>query len=142
VLYLAAVRLGGQTDFGRYVVAIVPIAFGYHFAHYFPTFFVDIQYAAAAFSDPFARGWNLLGARDLQASTSYLAHHSTVHIIWNVQVAAIVLAHVAAVVVAHALALRQHGSLRRALACQVPMTALMIAYTVFGLWLLSTPVAA
>jgi hypothetical protein len=142
LVYLAAVRLGGQTDFGRYVVAIVPIACGYHFAHYFPTFLVDVQYALRALSDPFAQGWNLLGARDLHASASFLAHHSTVHAIWNIQVAAIVLAHVAAVFVAHVLALRRHGSVRRALASQVPMTALMVAYTVFGLWLLSTPVAA
>jgi hypothetical protein len=142
VLYLAAVRLGGQTDFGRYVVAIVPIAFGYHFAHYFPTFLVDVQYAAIALSDPFDEGWNLLGARDLQVTGSFLAHHSTVHAIWNLQAAAIVAAHVAAVFVAHVLALRRHGSVRRAIASLIPMTALMVAYTVFGLWLLSTPVAA
>jgi hypothetical protein len=142
LLYFAAVRLGGQTDFGRWVVAIVPIAFGYHFAHYFPAFLVDVQYALKAFGDPLGRGWNLLGARDLPASASFLAHYSTVHAIWNLQVAAIVAAHVAAVFVAHVLALRRHGSVRRALASQVPMTALMVAYTVFGLWLLSTPVAA
>jgi hypothetical protein len=141
-LYAAAVRLGGGKDYGRYIVAIVPIAFGYHFAHYLPAFLVDVQYAAIALSDPFERGWNLLGARDLHPSTSFLAHHSTVHAMWNVQVAGIVGAHVAAVVVAHALALRSHASVRRAAASQAPMTLLMIGYTVFGLWLLSTPVAA
>jgi hypothetical protein len=140
-LYLVAVRLGGETDYGRCIVAIVPIAFGYHFAHYLPSFLVDVQYAAIALSDPFDRGWNLLGARDLEPTTSFLSHHSTVHAMWNVQVAGIVAAHVAAVFVAHALALRRHASVRRALASQVPMTTLMVAYTVFGLWLLSTPVA-
>jgi hypothetical protein len=60
---------------------------------------------------------------------------------WNVQVAAIVLAHVVAVFVAHALALQKHGSARRAAVSQIPMTLLMVGYTVFGLWLLSTPVA-
>jgi hypothetical protein len=141
-LYAAAVRLGGEKDYGAYIVAIVPIAFGYHFAHYLPAFLVDVQYAAVALSDPLARGWNLLGARDLHPSTSFLAHHSTVQAMWNVQVAGIVLAHVVAVVVAHAIALRRHASVRRAAASQVPMTLLMIGYTVFGLWLLSTPVAA
>lgn len=29
-----------------------------------------------------------------------------------------------------------------AIASQLPMTALMVAYTIFGLWLLATPVAA
>jgi hypothetical protein len=141
-LYAAAVRLGGEKDYGRYIFAIVPIAFGYHFAHYLPAFLVDVQYAAVALSDPLERGWNLLGARDLHPSSSFLAHHSTVHAMWNIQVAGIVVAHVAAVVVAHALALRRHVSVRRAAASQVPMTLLMIGYTVFGLWLLSTPVAA
>lgn len=141
-LYAAAVRLGGEKDYGRYIFAIVPIAFGYHFAHYLPAFLVDAQYAAVALSDPLERGWNLLGARDLQPRTSFLAHHSTVHAMWNAQVAGIVVAHVAAVVVAHALALRRHASVRRAAASQILMTLLMIGYTVFGLWLLSTPVAA
>lgn len=140
-LYALAVRLGGETDYGRYILAIVPIAFGYHFAHYLPSFLVDVRYAAIALSDPFERGWNLLGARDLHPTTSFLAHHSTVQAMWNVQVAGIVVAHVAAVLVAHALALRRHASVRRAAASQIPMTLLMIGYTVFGLWLLSTPVA-
>ena len=30
----------------RFVVSIVPIAFGYHFAHYLPSFLVDAQYAS------------------------------------------------------------------------------------------------
>jgi hypothetical protein len=127
--------------YGYYVVAIVPIAFAYHFAHYFPTFLVDSQYAVKALSDPFDLGWNLLGTRDLHVTTSFLSHHAAVEAIWNVQVAAIVAAHVAAVFVAHVLALRRLGAPRTALVSQVPMTVLMVGYTVFGLWLLSTPVA-
>ena len=130
-----------QADYGYYVLSIVPIAFGYHFAHYFPTFLVDVQYAVRAFSDPLERGWDLFGTRDLHVRTSFLADHASVYVIWNVQVAVIVAAHVAAVVVAHALALRRHASARTALVSQLPMTGLMIGYTVLGLWLLSTPVA-
>jgi len=149
--FLAAVRLGGglaaqgrdaDAGYGHYVLAIVPIAFGYHFAHYLPTFLVDAQYAVRALGDPFSLGWNLLGARDLQVTTSFLSHHASVHAIWNVQVAGIVAAHVAAVFVAHVIALRRYPGVRSALASQVPMTALMVAYTIFGLWLLATPVAA
>ncbi|MBI2752265.1 MAG: hypothetical protein HYX46_01920 [Betaproteobacteria bacterium] len=149
--FLAAVRLGGglaergrgaEGGYGHYVLAIVPIAFGYHFAHYLPTFPVDAQYAVRALGDPFSLGWNLLGARELYVTTSFLSHHASVHAIWNVQVAGIVAAHVAAVFVAHVLALRHHVSVRAALLSQLPMTALMVAYTIFGLWLLATPVAA
>ncbi len=51
----------------------------------------------------------------------------------------IVGAHVVAVAIAHLLALRDAASPRRAILSQVPMTILMIGYTLFGLWLLSTP---
>jgi hypothetical protein len=77
----------------------------------------------------------------MHVRTSFLADHESIYVIWNVQVAAIVLAHVAAVLVAHVLALRRHGSARTALVSQLPMTGLMVGYTILGLWLLSTPVA-
>ncbi len=59
--------------------------------------------------------------------------------IWSLQVVGIVAAHVVAVAVAHFLALRETAGLRQAVLSQVPMTALMIGYTLFGLWLLATP---
>jgi hypothetical protein len=148
--YLVAVRLGSALAsdgrgagpvYGDYIVAIVPIAFGYHFAHYLPSFLVDAQYALRALGDPFALGWNLLGLRDVQVKTSFLASHDSVHLLWNIQVAGIVLAHVLAVFIAHLIALRRHSRTGAALASQIPMTALMVGYTAFGLWLLSTPVA-
>ena len=148
--FVAAVRLGSvlASDgrnagpvYGDYIVAIVPIAFGYHFAHYLPTFLVDAQYAARALADPFSLDWNLFGGRGIEVTTSFLSHHASVHAIWNVQVAGIVLAHVAAVFIAHVLALRRHARVGAALVSQLPMTALMVGYTIFGLWLLATPVA-
>lgn len=126
---------------GRFVVALIPIAFGYHMAHYLPSFLVDAQYALRALSDPFARGWNLFGTGDFNVRTSLMANQFTVTIIWNIQVMVIVIAHVVAVSIAHFLALRHAADKRRALLSQTPMTALMIGYTLFGLWLLSTPTA-
>ena len=126
----------------RFVVSIVPIAFGYHFAHYLPSFLVDAQYALKALSDPLSRGWNLLGARDLHVTASFLTHHASVELIWYAQTAAIVAAHVAAVVVLHGLAGESRGGRMTSILSEIPITALMIGYTLFGLWLLSTPVAA
>lgn len=148
-VYAAAVRAGrtiaaracAGEGFGRYVAAIVPIAFGYHFAHYLPAFLLDGQHALRALADPFGQGWNLTGMRDWHVSASILTDHDAVLALWNLQVAVIVLAHVAAVFVAHAIALREHGNPRTALISQAPMTLLMVGYTVLGLWLLSTPVA-
>jgi hypothetical protein len=123
---------------GRFAVPLIPIACGYHFAHYLPVFLVDVQYAARAASDPFARGWDLLGTRDLAVVTSFLSDPARVYAIWHSQVALIVAAHVAGVVIAHALALRLAGP-ARATASQLPMLVLMIGLTTLGLWLLSTP---
>ena len=136
---IASPDKAGGGGLGRFVAALIPIAFGYHMAHYLPSFLVEAQYAARALSDPFARGWNLFGTADYNVITSLNAEPLSVAIIWNVQVVVIVLAHVVAVSIAHFLALRHAADPRRALLSQIPMTALMIGYTLFGLWLLSTP---
>jgi hypothetical protein len=136
---LAGSRVGVGESLGRMIVSIVPIAFGYHFAHYLPSFLVDAQYAALALSDPFALGWDLFGTRDMHVTVSFLANHRSVEVIWNVQVGVIVAAHVMAVAIGHAVALRAGGGRRQVVLSQLPMTVLMIGYTLFGLWLLATP---
>ena len=124
------------------MVSIIPIAFGHHFAHYLPSFLVDVQYTYRALSDPMAQGWNLLGGRDFHVTASFLTHHASVEAIWYAQVSAIVVAHVVAVVVLHALAGDVAEGRKAQVLSQLPLTLLIIAYTLFGLWLLSTPVAA
>ena len=49
--------------------------------------------------------------------------------------------HVLAVLIAHGLAWRLRPQASRAALSQLPLTLLMIAYTIFGLWLLATPTA-
>ena len=128
--------------FRRFVVSIVPIAFGYHFAHYLPSFLVDAQYALKALSNPLGRDWNLFGTRDLHVTASFLTHHASVELLWYAQTAAIVAAHVAAVVVLHGLTGESRSGRMAEILNELPLTVLMIGYTLFGLWLLSTPVAA
>jgi hypothetical protein len=124
---------------GALVFSIVPISVGFHFSHYLPALLVDGQYAVAAASDPFDTGLDLVGR--LHVTTSFLSTYEGVRTIWNLQTAGIVLGHVAAVALAHAFALRHFGDRRRAIFSQAPLTLLMVLYTLFGLWLLSTPVA-
>jgi hypothetical protein len=137
--YAAAVR--GARPPGALVLSIAPIAVAYHVAHYLPAFLVDAQYALKAASDPFALGWDLLGTRDLYVIASLLADPAWVTAIWRTQVAIIVAGHVAGVWVAHALALRLAPTPRAALRSELPLMALMVAYTMLGLWLLATPTA-
>ena len=135
---VGGVRLPRAQLVALFALPLVPIACGYHFAHYLPVFLVDVQHAIRAASDPLARGWDLLGTRDLHVVSSFLSDPARVYAIWHSQVVIIVAAHVAGVIIAHALALRLTGR-APAVASQLPMLVLMIGYTTLGLWLLSTP---
>lgn len=147
-VFLLAVRLGqrlagsdhtlGQAA-GLLVWSIVPIALAYHVAHYLTALLVDGQYALAALSDPLALGWNLFGTADMQIEAGIVAGADSAWWLWNIQAGAIILGHVLAVLVAHGFAWRLHPQPSRAALSQFPLTLLMIAYTVFGLWLLATP---
>ncbi|MBN9219442.1 MAG: hypothetical protein J0I79_15975 [Mesorhizobium sp.] len=147
-VFLLAVRLGQRLAgadrpfsqaAGLLVWSIVPIALAYHVAHYLTAMLVDGQYALAALSDPFALGWNLFGTADMQIEAGIVAGASSAWWLWNIQAGAIIAGHVLAVLVAHGFAWRLHPQPARAALSQFPLTLLMIAYTVFGLWLLATP---
>ncbi|MER8806850.1 hypothetical protein NKI12_01890 [Mesorhizobium australicum] len=147
-VFLLAVVLGqrlarGDQPFaqaaGMLVWSIVPIALAYHVAHYLTALLVDGQYALASLSDPFALGWNLFGTADMQVEAGIVAGAASAWWLWNVQAGAIILGHVLAVLVAHGFAWRLHPQPARAALSQFPLTVLMIAYTIFGLWLLATP---
>jgi hypothetical protein len=148
-VFMLAVRLGdalaGQTgrddSAGLLVWSIVPIALAYHLAHYLAALMVDSQYALVALSDPFALDWNLFGTAHLHVEAAITSGAGAAWVLWNIQAGAIVAGHVLAVLVAHALACRLYGDARRATFSQLPLTLLMIGYTVFGLWLLATPSA-
>jgi len=126
---------------GLLVWSIVPIALAYHFSHYLIAFAVNGQYALVALSDPLGRGWDLFGAAGLHVAPGIVAGSESARTIWNLQAAAIIGGHVVAVLAAHLLAGRLHPTRRRIIASQLPLTALMVGYTLFGLWLLSTPTA-
>lgn len=124
---------------GLLVVSIIPISLGYHFAHYLTFLMVDLQYAVKAIADPFALGWDLFGLGRYHVTTSFLSHYHSVVTIWNLQAGATVLGHLVAVAVAHVLTARLGGDRWRAPFGQVPLAALMVLYTLFGLWLLAAP---
>lgn len=127
---------------GTLVWSIVPIALAYHFSHYLTVLLVNGQYALVSLSDPFSSGWNLFGTAYMPVMAAIAAGSDAAWVVWNAQAVAIVAGHVLAVLAAHLLAYRLHGSARGAALSQFPLTILMIAYTVFGLWLLSTATAA
>ncbi|MEM1401558.1 MAG: hypothetical protein AAGF58_16840, partial [Pseudomonadota bacterium] len=71
--------------------------------------------------------------------TSFFNTQATVQTIWLTQAGAVVLGHIMSVLVGHAIAERLLGDARRAAISQLPLSVFMIAYTLFGLWLLASP---
>lgn len=144
-IWLGCRLSGGSVDFktglGAFVLPILPISLGYQFAHYLTTLLVNGQYAVLALNDPFALGWNLLGLAGARVTVSFLANLDSVAVIWNLQAAAVVSGHILALAVAHMIAVERLGASRAAFISQVPLAVLMVAYTLFGLWLLAAPSA-
>jgi len=137
--YLGAVELsrrksgaeGNQADL--YLGSLIPIAAAYAVSHYFSLLLVQGQFAITLASDPLGRGWDLFGTADFQPNIAPLSPNA----VWYVQVAALVGGHVLGLVLAHDRALTVAGSPERAVRAQLPLLALMVLYTVTGLWLLS-----
>ncbi len=136
--YLGAIRIAramvGETRLlaPEFLLSLVPIALVYAVAHYFTLLVIQGQYAISFASDPFGYGWDLFGTVDYSPNIAPF----TPNTVWYVQVGALVGGHVAGLAVAHDRAVTILGE-RDALRSQYAMLALMVGYTVGGLWLLS-----
>ena len=116
------------------VPSLLPISIVYHLAHYSAYFFLNGQLIIKLISDPFGFGWDLFGTKsyEIVRTIDFL-------FLWNYQVLVIIIGHVLSVFIAHKLALRIFNDNKKAISSQIPMLILMVIYTMFGLWLLSTP---
>jgi hypothetical protein len=120
-------------------VTLLPIALGYHFAHYLVTFMVQIKYVLSTASDPLALGWNLFGLGAVKVTTGFLNVPDTVKTIWLTQAFVVVFSHVLSVLMSHSIAAHLCSNNKNIAFIQIGLATLMIAYTVFGLWLLASP---
>ena len=116
-----------------FLLSLVPIALVYAIAHYFSLFVTQGQYVIPLLSDPFGRGWDLFGFADYRPNLAPFVPET----IWYVQAGALVAGHVAGLTVAHDRAVTIFRNREDALRSQYAMLALMVLYTVGGLWILS-----
>jgi hypothetical protein len=114
---------------------LVPIALAYLLAHYFSLFvFQEQAQFGYLLSDPLGTGHtDLFGTVENGIDFRLLSANA----IWYVQVAALVVGHVIGLMLAHDRALVFWPDYRKATASQYWMLAVMVAFTCFGLYLLS-----
>ncbi len=126
-------RIGGGIATGPVMLSFLAIAAGYHAAHYLVMLLTAGQYTLAALNDPLMTGESWLGLPPFFVSFGFLTDPRVMPMIYALQFIAILGAHLLAVL----LGLKLAGQGARP-AAHLPMTVLMVAYTVLGLWLLST----
>jgi hypothetical protein len=122
-----------SVDANAYVHTLVPIAAAYVLAHYFSFLIFNGQAMIYLASDPLGHGSNLFGTANTSIDYSLVSATG----IWYVQVGVLVMGHVAGLVLAHDRALATYDNVRVATRSQYWMLGVMIAFTTFGLWLLS-----
>jgi hypothetical protein len=143
LIYLLGVRgmrtVPGAPSFAKlrigFAHTLVPIALAYLVAHYFSLFvFQEQAQFGYLLSDPLGTGHtDLFGTAGSGIDFTILSANA----IWYVQVAALVIGHVIGLMLAHDRALVYWPNYRRATASQYWMLAVMVAFTCFGLYLLS-----
>ena len=117
----------------KFVPALLPISIVYHLAHYSAYFFLNGQLIIKLISDPFGFGWDIFGT-----SSYEIVRTIDFILLWNYQVAVIVIGHILSVYIAHRISLRVFKDSKKSIMSQAPILLLMVGYTILGLWLLST----
>lgn len=116
----------------RYAHSLVPIILGYILAHYL-TLFIDVgTQTLARASDPFGKGWDILGTAAVEPSYWFSYHPE---VLATIKVVGVVVGHVVAAVAAHDRALtllpRKHQ-----VTGQLSLLVVMVGFTAGGLYLL------
>lgn len=119
-----------------FALTLIPIALGYHLAHYLVYFLVQGQYIVPLLSDPFGYGWDLFGTASYRPNIAIVGARFA----WYTAVVAVLLGHIAAVYLAHAQAMHTFDARKLALVSQMPLTALMVVYTFVSLSILAEPI--
>jgi hypothetical protein len=143
LVYLLGVRgmstVAGAPSFRKlrdgFAHTLIPIAFAYLVAHYFSLFvFQEQAQFTYLLSDPLGTGTtDLFGTSSSGIDFQLLSANA----IWYVQVGALLVGHVTGLTLAHDRATAWWGDYRQAARSQYWMLAVMIAFTCFGLYLLS-----
>jgi hypothetical protein len=121
-----------------FALTLVPIAIAYNLAHNCANLVVQGQQLIAIASDPFGVKWDLFGTANFRPDIGLV----DARVSWYVAITSIVGGHVISIWLAHLVALREFATPRRAAMATVPLTLLMVAYTVVSLSVIAEPMVA
>jgi hypothetical protein len=142
ISFAAAVRAVGKLGSSPVGVlagllpSLVPISFGYLFAHNLDYLSINGQLLLPLLSDPTGSGYiNLFGGADYTVNKDLVP----TSVIWYFEIVLIVAVHVAAVILAHRYTGRVARTPEQGRRSEWPWIGAMVAYTMSSLWLLAQP---
>lgn len=112
-----------------FAVTLVPIAVGYHLAHNLAYVVEGLPLLVDALADPLAlnpstaQPWTVLSSQPM--------------LLAGLQIGLVVVGHVVAVVVAHRRSFNAFPSKVQAVKSEIPLTAVMVVYTLVSLWIVT-----
>lgn len=143
LLFMLSYVLCVRQHASRFAPSLIPIAVAYLVAHNFSNLVTQGQSVIYLISDPLGWGWNLLGTRYFKPNSDWLDAKWS----WYLALVSIVLGHVVAVWRAHLTALdvlqapsAKVCSRMAIVKLTLPLTLLMIAYTVLSLLIIAEPI--
>lgn len=122
---------------GPIMLSFLAIAAGYHAAHYLVMLLTAGQYTLAALNDPFLQGDSYLALPPFYVSFGFLTDRGGMSLIYAAQFFAILGAHLLALILSQPMRPAGPGRWQQ-VRDHLPITVFMVAYTVLGLWLIST----
>ncbi|MBT06003.1 MAG: hypothetical protein CMM32_03690 [Rhodospirillaceae bacterium] len=119
----------------HFVMTLLPIAIGYHIAHYLSYLLLAGQLIIPLASDPYALGWDLFNTNDYRIDIGIINAKN----MWGITLVSVIIGHILSMFLSHVRASQLCLSTNRIL-IQLPLVTLMILYTGVSLWILAQPI--
>jgi hypothetical protein len=128
-------RHAGVTLARRFACTLVPLIIAYHVAHYLAFFLLQGQALVPLLSDPFGRGWDLLGTAAYALNLEMVGPQFA----WYTMLLALVLGHSAAVYLVRRTTVQTLRSAAWLWRSQYPLLCFLVGSTVLSIWSLAQP---
>ncbi len=133
--FFPKIQIDFQSMVKNFAPTLVPIAMAYLIAHNFSSLILQGQNFLALLSDPYQLGWDICGTANFRPDITLIDAKVT----WYIAITAILIGHVISIWLCHLSALKLFKSPRAAGASTLPLSLVMIIYTVISLIVLAEP---